>query len=355
MRLRAAARAPEEPSSALVPNPEYVTLKLAVFATCRVTFVRLPREKKSAFLCNTRTHTRTRHRLTLRDRCESGEIRRGRGAAGRRKTQSHTPPLSTEQRRLSPQTLLPSSRWRRPRRKADPHRRHARDEVLVGEQLLQPNIPPAPSPACAAFLRFRERARQRHVVVAARAATGCVRPERRLHLCEIEVAARVAVPRVECRVVLLLAARQVEHLRGGAGLDIEGLEGSTAAAVEAPAAPDETPSDRAGPTRRRPKRRRAAESAARPRSPARAACARSRRPPPPPRPAAWPSPSGRTKCAAGRRAYSAHSRGLGARVLAATSRLRRAKPAERRAAARAAAAGPPRCSAFSAAPARASR
>mmetsp|Transcript_2754 Transcript_2754/g.9871 ORF Transcript_2754/g.9871 Transcript_2754/m.9871 type:complete len:364 (+) Transcript_2754:3-1094(+) len=113
----------------------------------------------------------------------------GGGAAGRRKAQSHTPPLSTEQRRLSPQTLLPSSRWRRPRRKADPHRRHARDEVLVGEQL------------------------QRHVVVAARAATGCVRPERRLHLCEIEVAARVAVPRVECRVVLLLAARQVEHLQ----------------------------------------------------------------------------------------------------------------------------------------------
>ena len=81
------------PSSALVPNPEYVTLKLAVFATCRVTFVRLPREKKSAFLYNTRVHT---HRLPVRDRCESVErsdagAPRGRGGGAPQSAIAYTP------------------------------------------------------------------------------------------------------------------------------------------------------------------------------------------------------------------------------------------------------------------------
>ena len=96
MRLRAAARAPEEPSSALVPNPEYVTLKLAVFATCRVTFVRLrtttnhvSREKKA--LCKTRTrytHTGSLSGIGARvERSDAGAGRRG--AAKRNRIHPH--------------------------------------------------------------------------------------------------------------------------------------------------------------------------------------------------------------------------------------------------------------------------
>ena len=82
---RGGARPRVEPSSALVPNPEYVTLKLAVFATCRVTFV-YDYVRRRAHFYNTRTHTQAPCPGSVR---ECGEIRSD------SKIRSRTSPLET--------------------------------------------------------------------------------------------------------------------------------------------------------------------------------------------------------------------------------------------------------------------